>query len=137
MRNPWRFSFDRKTGNLTIADVGQELREEINYAEFTELGLNFGWKIQEGTLCHSDGNCPPATPACGMGAFVDPVFEYDHLLGCSITGGAVYRGNAIPALEGRYLYADYCSANIWSIDPTDSNPTSIDHTADFLSLIHI
>ena len=130
LRNPWRFSFDRQTGNLVIADVGQQLREEIDYAEFTDLGLNFGWKIQEGSLCHSDGNCAATTPECGSGEFTSPLYEYDHDTGCSITGGAIYRGSAIAAWDGRYLYGDYCSANIWTLDPSQANPVPTDHTAD-------
>ncbi len=130
LRNPWRFCFDEKTGWLILADVGQTEREEINALDFTQRGSNFGWKIMEGSQCFFATNCAPSTPLCGSTAFSNPTFEYDHLTGCSITGGYVYRGSAIPALEGQYFYADYCSSNIWSLDPFASLPAPSDLTAD-------
>ena len=103
LRNPWRASFDRGTGDLYIADVGQGAREEVNVstAPSAGKGVNYGWKIMEGTSCFSQPcNTPGLTP---------PVLEYDHSGGaCSITGGYVYRGTVIPALQGTYFYADYC-----------------------------
>ena len=104
LRNPWRFSFDPATGDLYIADVGQEAWEEVDVvtaAAGAGRGTNFGWNVTEGTQCY-------ATSACDPSAFTLPVLEYSHGEGCSITGGFVYRGAAIPALQGHYFYADYC-----------------------------
>lgn len=102
LRNPWRFSFDRANGNLYIGDVGQSSREEISVAPASSTGgENYGWNELEGTICYRPGCTPTGT--------VLPVLEYDHGIGCSVTGGYVYRGPAIPALVGHYLYADYCS----------------------------
>jgi glucose/arabinose dehydrogenase len=106
LRNPWRFSFDRETGELWIADVGQDTREEINRVTTEELkGANFGWNLMEGTLEFA-GSEPDD--------HVAPVYEYDTRgpEGCSITGGYVYRGTAIPELTGAYLYADFCNGII-------------------------
>jgi glucose/arabinose dehydrogenase len=104
LRNPWRPSFDRGTGDFYIADVGQGAREEVNVATATSgggNGVNYGWKIMEGTSCFS--------PPCNVPDLTPPVLEYDHSNGaCSITGGYVYRGNVIPALQGTYFYGDYC-----------------------------
>lgn len=111
LRNPWRFAFDRANGDLYIADVGQGLREEVNVstaATGTGKGLNYGWAAYEGTRCFGSPG------ACTGSGFVMPVIEYDHGDGCSITGGYVYRGTAIPALQGTYFYSDYCSAWIRS-----------------------
>ena len=106
LRNPWRFSFDRSTGDLYIADVGQNAREEIDVSgsagQFGR-GLNFGWNTMEGTACYS----PPA--GCNRSGLTLPVLDYDHGEGCSVTGGYVYRGDAIPTLRGTYFYADYCN----------------------------
>ncbi len=111
LRNPWRFSFDRKTGDLWIADVGQDLFEEIDYvppALVTTGGLNFGWPIMEGAHCRGD-------TACNTDGLQLPVWEYGHAgNGCSVTGGSVYRGQAYSALQGVYLYGDFCSGNIWA-----------------------
>jgi len=102
LRNPWRFSFDRATGDLYIGDVGQGSREEINVAPASSTGgENYGWNNLEGTICYTPGCTPTGT--------VLPVLDYTHGIGCSVTGGYVYRGAAIPALVGHYLYADYCS----------------------------
>jgi glucose/arabinose dehydrogenase len=110
LRNPWRASFDRGTGDFYIADVGQGLREEVNVATAASgggNGVNYGWKIMEGTSCF-------AAP-CNVPGLTPPVLEYDHSGGaCSITGGYVYRGAAIPALRGTYFYADYCSGFVRS-----------------------
>jgi glucose/arabinose dehydrogenase len=111
LRNPWRFSFDHNTGDLWIADVGQDLFEEINYvpaAAVSTGGLNFGWPIMEGAHCRGD-------KACDSGGLIQPVFEYGHAgNGCSVTGGNVYRGQAHRALQGVYFYADFCSGHIWA-----------------------
>jgi len=103
LRNPWRYAFD--SGRLYIADVGQDRREEVNLADALQGGVNYGWNVMEGTQCYN-------ATACIQGGLTPPVFEYDHgaggANGCSITGGYVYRGNAIPALTGHYFYSDYC-----------------------------
>jgi glucose/arabinose dehydrogenase len=105
LRNPWRFSFDRKTGDLYIGDVGQSAREEVDVALTVQSlgrGANYGWSIMEGKMCYPSGN------GCDQTGLTLPVLEYDHGAGCSITGGYVYRGQALPAIQGRYFYADYC-----------------------------
>ena len=131
LRNPWRFSFDRKTGDLYIGDVGQEMAEEIDAVPAYVGGLNFGWKIEEGSLCYGSGNCAPTTPSCGSPSFTDPVWTYDHTADCSVTGGFVYRGSAIPEFLGRYVFGDYCSANVWSLDWAGAPVAQVtDHTAD-------
>lgn len=117
LRNPWRFSFDRVTGDLLIGDVGQGRREEIDFQPVgSPGGENYGWKVMEGTLCGDGGTsgCPLATPPCGSPDYTPPVLEYDHSGGeCSVTGGFVYRGASIPDLYGRYVYGDFCSGRIW------------------------
>ena len=126
LRNPWRISFDRGTGDLYIADVGQGTREEVNRVEAgTPGGMNFGWKIREGTTCFTPdpliAGCVPGTPTCSFPDFSDPVLEYTHEdENCSITGGYVYRGRSIPELFGKYLFGDWCTGRIWaaSQDPT-------------------
>ncbi len=118
VRNPWRFSFDRLTGDLYIADVGQGAREEIDYQPLTSGGgQNYGWKIMEGTLCGGGGNsgCTGPVAVCGDASYTLPVLEYDHNDGrCAVTGGYVYRGSAIADLAGLYLYGDFCSGQIWA-----------------------
>ncbi len=106
-RNLWRFSFDRKTGDLWAADVGQNQWEEIN---IVQPGHNYGWNRREGT--NGFGNRGQGT---ALNA-VDPIWEYDHQVGKSITGGEVYRGTAIPELQGKYLYADFVTGKIWALD---------------------
>ena len=114
LRNPWRFSFDRLTGDLWIGDVGQDQREEIDFQLATSPGgENYGWKIVEGTRCTGNtSNCSLPAP-CGSAVYTGPVFEYDHTLGCAVTGGYVYRGSSFPSLYGTYVYGDYCSGNLW------------------------
>jgi glucose/arabinose dehydrogenase len=114
VRNPWRFSFDRQTGDLWIADVGQGRREEIDFQPAGDHGgENYGWKIMEGTLCNLSEACPASVPACDSAAFTPPVLEYDHGSGCAVTGGYVYRGSAVTALRGSYVFGDLCSGTIW------------------------
>jgi glucose/arabinose dehydrogenase len=106
LRNPWRFTFDRLTGDLYIADVGQGEREEIDVglaADGAGRGANYGWDIMEGEACFE-----PAS-GCDRTGLILPVLQYDHSEGCSVTGGHVYRGSAIPALQGTYFYSDFCS----------------------------
>jgi glucose/arabinose dehydrogenase len=104
LRNPWRYAFDAATGFLYIADVGQNRIEEVNVAAAATAGVNYGWNITEGSLCY------PGDP-CNKQGLMLPVLEYAHDAsgGCSITGGRVYRGSAIPELRGRYFYSDYCN----------------------------
>jgi glucose/arabinose dehydrogenase len=111
MRNPWRFSFDRATQDLWIADVGQNAYEEVNWiAAGTPSGLNFGWPMMESLHCR--------VGECDTSSLVLPVAEYSHEGGhCSITGGYVYRGSAAPALTGAYFYGDYCSGVMWAAAP--------------------
>lgn len=111
LRNPWRFSFDRATNDLFIADVGQNQWEEINYVPAgSGGGLNFGWDYLEGT--HPFEGTPPE----GL-SLIDPVAEYDHGQGCSVTGGYVYRGQALPEWQGIYIYGDYCTGYVWGLLP--------------------
>jgi glucose/sorbosone dehydrogenase/Calx-beta domain-containing protein len=115
LRNPFRFSFDRQTGDLFIGDVGQSAREEV---DFTAVGTgaadNYGWKIMEGTLCTGNtGGCPGGVPACNSPLFTVPILEYDHGLGdCAIIGGFRYRGMQVPTIAGLYLYSDNCTGRI-------------------------
>jgi glucose/arabinose dehydrogenase len=119
LRNPWRFSFDRATGDLYIADVGQGDWEEIDYLPAGARGLvNFGWDVLEGT--HPFEDKEPTR----RGRLVGPVLEYDHSLGCSVTGGHVYRGERLPAAAGRYFYGDYCTGTVWSFVLQDGRVTS-------------
>jgi glucose/arabinose dehydrogenase len=111
LRNPWRFSFDRQTGDLYIADVGQGAWEEVNASPATSgagRGVNYGWRIMEGMHCFN-----PAS-GCNMAGLTLPVVEYDHPTGCSVTGGYVYRGSVIPALQGTYFYGDFCAGFVRS-----------------------
>jgi glucose/arabinose dehydrogenase len=108
LRNPWRFSFDRLTGDLYIGDVGQGSVEEVDFTPRESPGLeNYGWNLYEGSKRYEAGNPGP-------GMLVFPAFEYDHGQGCSVTGGYVYRGSARPVERGRYVVGDYCSGTIWS-----------------------
>jgi glucose/arabinose dehydrogenase len=106
LRNPWRFSFDRATGRLFLADVGQNRWEEI---DLIEKGGNYGWRIMEGAHCFD----PPE--GCVRAGLQMPIAEYPTSLGCAVTGGYVYRGSRIRHLVGRYLFADYCGGQLWSL----------------------
>jgi len=121
LRNPWRFSFDRQTGDLYIADVGQAKWEEVDVVTAgVQLGRggNYGWNVLEGTHCYS-----PASGCDGTGK-IPPVLEYDHSNGaCTVIGGYVYRGTRVTALQGQYLYADYCSGFVKSFRLTMSGIT--------------
>lgn len=107
LRNPWRYAFDTPTDGTTpklyIADVGQGAREEVNAVDASTAGRNYGWRTMEGTACYNPSS------GCSQSGLTLPVIEYDHSQGCSITGGFVYRGAAIPELRGHYFYSDYCS----------------------------
>ncbi len=109
LRNPWRDSFDRVTGDLYFGDVGQNAWEEIDFQPADSLGgENYGWRCYEGNHPFNTGGCPP------QNTLVFPVHEFSHAQGCSITGGYVYRGCAVPDLQGTYFFADFCSNRIWS-----------------------
>ncbi len=107
-RNPWRFGFDRETGDLWIGDVGQDNIEEIDLVPAGTSGQNFGWSVMEGNECFR-------TDGCDETDLTLPVDQYTHDYGCSVIGGYVYRGSAIPDLVGTYLFADYCSGNLWGL----------------------
>ncbi|HYH28100.1 MAG TPA: PQQ-dependent sugar dehydrogenase [Actinomycetota bacterium] len=108
LRNPWRFSFDRETGDMWIGDVGQNSVEEIDLAPAGRAGLNFGWNLREGRSCYTQG-------ACDTDGLTDPIDQYPTSEGCAVTGGYVYRGQEHPDLRGVYLYADYCGGQIWGL----------------------
>jgi len=108
LRNAWRFTFDRETGDVWIADVGQNKFEELDFQPAgSKGGENYGWNIMEGNACYK-----PAS-GCNQEGLVKPFFEYGHGEGCSVTGGYVYRGAAIGALVGRYIFTDYCTPTLW------------------------
>jgi glucose/arabinose dehydrogenase len=112
LRNPWRFSFDRSTGDLWIGDVGQNRYEEVDRATRASgggRGRNYGWRVMEGRACYS----PPT--GCNTSGKTMPLAVYSHTYGCSVTGGYVYRGSQYPAMQGAYLFADYCSGRIWAV----------------------
>ena len=144
LRNVWRFSFDRLTGDMIMGDVGQHLWEEINFEEADEGGKNYGWNIYEGKHCY------PEDAVCENKGYEDPIFEYPNnanyvrtllglkqktpnMDGCSITGGYVYRGENITELYGRYIFGDYCTGKIWSIEINENNFNIIDHTKEILN----
>jgi glucose/arabinose dehydrogenase len=111
LRNPWRWSFDRRTGDLYIADVGQDKYEEIDLQPASSRGgENYGWRLMEGKHCYNPSS------GCEQPGLTMPVAEYDHSQGCSVTGGYVYRGARYPWLDGLYFFADYCSGIVWSLD---------------------
>ena len=108
LRNPWRFAFDPQGGNLYVADVGQGDREEVNVVSATRAGVNYGWNIMEGSVCYN-------ASSCDRQGLELPAVEYRHLgNACSVTGGFVYRGSAIPELAGHYFYGDYCAGFVKS-----------------------
>ena len=129
LRNPWRFSFDRCTGDLYIADVGQYLWEEINVEPAGQGNKNYGWDEMEGGQCFE----PPVS--CDLTGIL-PTLQYDHNEGCSITGGYVYRGTKIPELVGSYLYGDWCENRVWAFAWQDGSITMapIELTADLQSV---
>ncbi len=115
LRNPWRFTLDRLTGDLWAADVGQNEREEVNVIQ---PGLNYGWNVMEGSLCYGR-----RSGSCVQEGLELPTAEYGRDGGCSITGGYVYRGERIPALYGSYVFGDFCSGKIWSYSPDTGQTT--------------
>jgi glucose/arabinose dehydrogenase len=120
LRNPWRFSFDRLTDDLYIGDVGQGAREEIDVAVVPNAGrqANYGWRFMEGFLCFNPSS------SCNSGGLTLPVLDYPHASGaCSVTGGYVYRGDAIPSLRGTYFYGDFCAGFVRSFRYQNGQPT--------------
>jgi glucose/arabinose dehydrogenase len=125
LRNPWRFSFDRANGDLYIGDVGQNRLEEIDVTPAGQGGLNYGWPIMEGRSCFDPRE------GCDTAGLTLPAVEYGRDLGCSVTGGYVYRGSAIPGLAGHYLFGDYCSNRVWALaTPVGEGVEPFDLTAD-------
>lgn len=126
LRNPWRFGMDSATGSLFVGDVGSLDREEVDHVP-PGGGINLGWDCQEATLCSFEAGCNP----CPDVAFTPPIHEYDHNVGCAIVGGPAYRGAALPGLDGRVFFADYCVGRIWSLafDGTAASDL-VDHTAE-------
>jgi glucose/arabinose dehydrogenase len=131
LRNPWRFSFDRLTGDLWIGDVGHSFREEIDRARTSQdrgRGWNYGWRLMEGTRCYE-----PETDCDPEGITVSPRWEYRHNYGtsgdfdCAVSAGYVYRGSAYPLLDGRFLFGDYCSGRIWSLPASGSAAGAVLH----------
>jgi glucose/arabinose dehydrogenase len=108
LRNPWRIAFDQVSGLLYVADVGQDDWEEVTIVPAAAGGLNHGWNVMEGNHCFLESECDPA-------GFAAPAYEYDHGEGCSITGGLVYRGQAMPDLQGHYFFSDYCAGFLRSL----------------------
>lgn len=127
LRNPWRISFDKQTGDLWIADVGQSDREEVNFQLAGSAGgQNYGWSCKEGTLPMTFNECLP-------GILTDPIFEYPRSQGQSITGGFVYRGAAFPDLQGFYIVIDYAFGNLWMINSTDVNDVQMISSLNLIS----
>lgn len=119
LRNPWRFSFDRQTGDLYIGDVGQDAFEEVDLQPAAAAGgENYGWNTMEGKSCFGAATCSQA----GLSL---PVLDYDHGQGCSITGGYVYRGGALPAIQGRYFYSDFCTGFLRSFRRSGNGITEL------------
>jgi len=116
LRNPWQLAFDLPTGRLWAGDVGQDLIEEI---DLVVAGGNYGWSAQEGTK--------PFGSRAAAGPLIDPVWEYDHDVGKSVTGGRVYRGRAIPELVGRYVYGDFVSGRMWALSVDDAGRATANH----------
>ncbi len=117
LRNPWRFSFDPGDDRIYIGDVGQNAREEVSAVPVEPVGYNFGWRLKEGDSCF-------ASSPCDDPGLTDPVLDYANPgQGCSVTGGQVYRGQAIPELTGTYLYSDFCAGWIKGFRLVDAQPT--------------
>jgi len=121
LRNPWGFAFNPETGDLFIPDVGGSLREEVNYQPANgAAGSNFGWAVMEGSGCFDHDSL-----VCDAQGLTSPVAEYDHAHGCAVVGGAVYMGTAIPALNGLFLFADFCRGEIWGLRRTEDAPNGL------------
>jgi glucose/arabinose dehydrogenase len=118
LRNPWRFDVDELSKSVWIADVGQNEWEEINKVPLSTTGANFGWKNREGARPFKGGKRPPGA--------IEPIITYGRSSGCSVTGGLVYRGSALPGLVGNYLYTDYCQGAIKRLAPGSRKPQTLD-----------
>ncbi len=114
LRNPWRFSFDPMAGTIWIADVGQSAYEEVNRQPASTAAVNYGWDCREGFHAYESTGC--------SGTYTQPLLEYSHAFGCSITGGFVYRGSLFDDFVGNYVYGDYCSGRLWSVTSGGSTP---------------
>ena len=124
LRNAWRCSFDRDNGDMWLADVGQNAWEEVNHNVGNVGGLFYGWRCREG-LVQYNGNC-------GASGWTDPQYVYNHSQGCSITGGYVYRGCELGTdFQGLYIFADYCTGDIWSLDPDNGYSRTTEFAAGF------
>lgn len=119
IRNPWRFSFDRQTGDLWVGDVGQNLLEEI---DIVEKGQNYGWKVMEANICFN----PPQ--GCSTKGLTLPIHQYGRTEGISVTGGFVYRGKALPEFNGIYIYGDYGSGKIWGLQINPDTKRTVSNT---------
>lgn len=131
-RNPWRCDFDALTGDLWIADVGQNTWEEIDYEPAGQGGRNYGWRIMEGNHCYNPSS------GCNQSGLTLPIHEYSHSFGCSVTGGVLYRGRAMATMHGRYFFSDYCNALTWSFRQSSGVKTDfVDHSAELNGLASI
>ncbi|MCU0491706.1 MAG: PQQ-dependent sugar dehydrogenase [Chloroflexaceae bacterium] len=119
LRNPWRFSFDRQTGDMYNGDVGQQRREEINFQPAGQGGLNYGWNTMEGRVCYPSGDT-----SCNQNGLTLPVIDYNRQQGTSVTGGYVYRGTRFPRMQGIYFYADFGNGNLWGFRMQNGQATS-------------
>jgi glucose/arabinose dehydrogenase len=137
LRNPWRFSFDRGTGDLYIGDVGQSAREEVDrQSAGSPGGENYGWKVMEGSLCFGTASCPASTPACNSPALTVPILEYQNDgHDCSVIGGYVYRGDRLPQLRGTYLFGDLCSGKVWGAKARQDGTWEVRRLADADTLL--
>lgn len=143
-RQPWRFGFDRSTGDLYIGEVGEEDFEEVNFAPMATGGINYGWQVLEHTLCTAVDTlsfCNPALPGCDDPLYTGAIAAYPHdfdVWGCAIIGGTVYRGEAIPDLQGTYFFADFCTTRVWSFefDGTTASPIT-ERTAELVTAPNI
>jgi hypothetical protein len=126
LRNPWRNAWDGE--DLYIADVGQNQWEEVNIVSLGDAGGNLGWRALEGDACFTDINCDKT-------GFIMPVTVFSHDVGCSITGGYVYRGAAIPAIAGHYFYSDFCAGILWSLRKSGEGATDLMSYDDSIGVI--
>ncbi len=125
LRNPWRCSFDRSTGDLWIGDVGQNTREEINFLGNGTPGVNFGWRAREGSIQNPNYDGSPYPLESPLTTATNPLHDYPRTSGQSVTGGYRYRGSGIPGFEGSYIFADYVSARFWTFEFTNNAATNL------------
>ncbi|HEY8243916.1 MAG TPA: PQQ-dependent sugar dehydrogenase [Casimicrobiaceae bacterium] len=129
VRNPWRMAFDPRNGDLWFGDVGQDLREEVDFAAFGAAPKNFGWRVMEGTRCTNLGGGPP----CNAPELTPPIAEYTHDEGCSVTGGEIYFGTDVAGSGARYLFADFCNGRTWAVSAPPSGAAKVEvGTAGFM-----